>query len=82
MHEFIPHVKLSSIKFYFHVGNIAHGTLGHVMAAQAMWLNIQCQQQSNLILSKTNVQYENILFYFNLSGVHGGWKGNIGLCPG
>ena len=48
--------------FYFYVGNLAHGTLGHVMAAQAMWLNIQCQWQSNLKLSMTNVQYENILF--------------------
>ena len=38
-----PHVRLGSIMFYFHVGNLAHGTLGHVIAAQAMWLNIQCQ---------------------------------------
>ena len=52
------------------------------MAAQAKWLNIQCQCQSNLTLSKTNVQYENILFYFNLRGVHMGWMGNIGLSPG
>ena len=33
--------RLSSISF--HVGNLAHGTLDHVMTAQAMWLNIQCQ---------------------------------------
>ena len=43
MHESIPHVKLSSINFYLHVGNLGHGTLVHVMAAQAIWLNIQCQ---------------------------------------
>ena len=52
------------------------------MAPQAMWLNIQCQQQSNIKLSKTNVHYENILFYFNLRGIYVGWKGNIGLSPG
>ena len=51
------------------------------MAAQAMWLNIQCQWQSNLKLSKTNVQYENILFYFNLRWVHVGWESGIGLSP-
>ena len=45
------------------MGNLAHGTLDHVMAAQAMWLNIQCQWLSNLSLSNTNVQYEK---YFNL----------------
>ena len=73
---------LSSIKFYLHVGNLAHGTLDHVMAAQAMWLNIQCQERNNLKLNKTNVQYENILFYFNLRWVYVGWKGNIGLSPG
>ena len=31
------------VKFNYVGGNLAHGTLGHVMAAQAMWLNIQCQ---------------------------------------
>ena len=64
------------------MGNLADGTLGPVMAVQAMWLNIQCLWQSNLMVSKTNVQYENILFYFNLRGVYVGWKGNIGLSPG
>ena len=49
-----------------HEGSLAHGTLGHDMASHAMWLNIQCQWPSNLILSKTNVQYEKILFKFNL----------------
>ena len=53
-------------KSYNHEGNLAHGTLGHAMACHAMWLNIQCQRPSDLILSKTNVQYEKVLFKFNL----------------
>ena len=64
MHKSIPHVKLSLIKFYFHVGNLAYGMLGHVMAAQAIWLNIQCLWQSNLKLSKTNVHIK--IFHFIL----------------
>ena len=58
---------------------LAHGTLDHAMAPQAMRLNIQCQSQCNLKLSNTNVQHENILFYFNLRWVYVGWKGDIGL---
>ena len=46
--------------FYFYVGNLGHGTLGHVMAV-------------NLKLSKTNVQYEKILF--NLRGDPCGMEG-------
>ena len=48
-----------------HGGNLAHGTLGHVMTAHVMGLYLQCQWPSNLILSKTNVQYK--IFYLNLS---------------
>ena len=74
--EPIPHVKLKSC------GQFSTWHLRHVMTAQVMWLNIQCQCQSNLKLSKTNVQYENVLFYFNLRGVYVGWKDNLGLSPG
>ena len=48
-----------------HGGNLAHGTLGHVMTAHVMGLNNQSQWLSNLILSKTNVQYK--IFYLNLN---------------
>ena len=56
-----------------HGGNLAHGTLGHVMTAHVMGLNIQCQCPSNLILSKTNVQYE--IFYLNLTKGEWMWYG-------
>ena len=46
-----------------HGANLAHGTLGHVMTAHVMGLYLQCQSPSNLILSKTNVQYK--IFYLN-----------------
>ena len=52
------------------------------MAAQAMWLNIQWQWPRNVRLSNTNVQYESVLFYFNLRGVYVGWERDIGLSPG
>ena len=48
-----------------HGGNLAHGTLGHVMTTHAMGLNNQSQSPSNLMLSKTNVQYK--IFYLNLT---------------
>ena len=48
-----------------HGGNLAHGTLDHVMTAHVMGLNNQGQCSSNILLSKTNVQYK--LFYLNLN---------------
>ena len=72
----------TTCKVKSHLSNLAHGTLDYVMGPQAMWLNIQCQWQSNIKLSNTNVQYENILFYFNLRWVYVKWKGDIGLSPG
>ena len=52
-------------KSNYNRGNLAHGTLGHVMTAHVMGLNIQCQLPSNILLSKTNVQYK--IFYLNLT---------------
>ena len=46
-------------------GNLAHGTLGHVMTAHVMGLNSQSQWLSNILLSKINVQYK--IFYLNLT---------------
>ena len=48
-----------------HVGNLAHGSLGHVMTAHVMGLKNQSQWPSNILLSKTNVQYK--IFYLNLT---------------
>ena len=59
-----------------HGGNLAYGTLGHVMTAHVMGLNNQCQWPSNILLSKTNVQYKNILFKFNYGGIDVVWRGD------
>ena len=50
MHEFHTTCKVKFNYVYFHVGNLAHTTLGHVMAVQPMWLNIQCQLQSKHLI--------------------------------
>ena len=61
------------------MGNLAHGTLGHAMAPQAMWLNIQMP-----VTSQVGIRYTqcSMLNYFIIRGVHVGWKGNIDLSTG
>ena len=56
-----------------HGGNLAHGTLGHVMTTYVMGLYLQCQWPSNLILSKTSVQYK--IFYLKLTKEEWIWYG-------
>ena len=48
-----------------HGGNLAQGTLGHVMTAHVIGLYLQCQLPCYLMLSKTNVQYKT--FYLKLT---------------
>ena len=49
-----------------HGGNLAHGTLGHVMTAHVMGLNI--------LLSKTNVQYKIFHLNLNYGGIDVVWE--------
>ena len=54
-----------------HVGNLAHGTLGHVMT-----VHVRVEPSMSvtyLMLSKTNVQYE--IFYLKLTKGEWTWYG-------
>ena len=42
-----------------HVGNLAHGILGHVIAPQAMWLNIQMSVTSQVGIRYTQCSMSN-----------------------